>query len=174
MWMGNQGGHVTSYYGQGLQKYTSFQVHATQEVRNIHSFNEGILCLTQTDLRCHLRHGISLFTHTSKNMIDMQCMLQYGSRLLIGGHQEEIIDYDLTRSQETGLIHVGQNGCAILRQHSKFICAGNTAGRVDLRDPNTLSIQHTIEAHGGSLSDFDVKGNYLVTCGFSNRYLFII
>ncbi|KAF7994563.1 hypothetical protein HCN44_004035 [Aphidius gifuensis] len=140
MWMGNQGGHVTSYYGSGLQKYTSFQVHATQEVRHIHSIDEGILCLTQTALRCQLRRGIPL----------------------------KIVDFDLTRGKEASLIHVGENGCAILRHHSKFICAGNTVGRIDLRDPNTLSIEHTIETHGGSLSDFDIQGNYLVTCGFSN------
>lgn len=57
----------------------------------------------------------------------------------------------------------------MLRPHSRFVCAGNPLGRIDLRDPNNLRIEHSLETHSGSLSDFDVQGNLLVTCGFSNR-----
>ena len=101
-------------------------------------------------------------------MIDMQCMLEApGDQLLMGGHQEHIVDYNLARGEETGLIHVGASGCAILRKHSKFICAGSPDGKIELRDPNTLGVEHSFTTHTGSLSDFDVQGNYLATCGFS-------
>lgn len=41
----------------------------------------------------------------SSNMVDMQCMLQISpTRLLMAGHQDKIIDFNLTRGKETGLV----------------------------------------------------------------------
>lgn len=38
-------------------------------------------------------------------MIDMQCMLQIApNRILMGGHQEKIIDFNLTTGKETGYV----------------------------------------------------------------------
>lgn len=40
-------------------------------------------------------------------MNDMQCMLQISpTRLLMGGHQDKIIDFNLTRGKETGLVRI--------------------------------------------------------------------
>ena len=47
VWMGSKSGHVTSYYGTQLQKYTSFQVHPTEEIRNILTFDHSLYILTQ-------------------------------------------------------------------------------------------------------------------------------
>uniref|UniRef100_T1JEQ0 PAN2-PAN3 deadenylation complex catalytic subunit PAN2 n=1 Tax=Strigamia maritima TaxID=126957 RepID=T1JEQ0_STRMM len=144
VWMGNQGGHVTSYYGLGMQKYTSFQVHANNEVRQILPIENGILALMSNSLRCQSRQGIPIYTYSTEAMQEMQCMMQTTeSTLLMGGHQDNLLEIDLNRIEE-------------IRQ-------------VILRDPKTFQPEHVLDAHAGTLSDFDIHENLLITCGFSSR-----
>lgn len=41
--------------------------------------------------------------------------------------------------------------------------------QISLRDLRTFKVEHEFDAFSGSLSDFDVHGNLLATCGFSSR-----
>ncbi|XP_057379183.1 PAN2-PAN3 deadenylation complex catalytic subunit PAN2-like isoform X3 [Daphnia carinata] len=170
LWVGNQGGHVTSYYGSSLHKYTSFQVHASQEVRHMVSLDAGLLIITPNTLRCQQRRGVPLFSYSSNNFEDLQCVLQLGqTKVLLGGHQPLLVEFDLITAKETTKFDVGEKGCAILRHHPRFICSGDASGSVSLRDPRTLREEHRFVAHTESLSDFDVHNNLVVTCGFSSR-----
>ena len=99
----------------------------------------------------------------------MQCMIQTGpTNILMGGHQREMVEFDFNTAQELRVVQVDDPGCAILRLSNRYICTGDTSGKVTLRDPNSLKAQHVLPAHSATLSDFDVHGNLLVTCGFSN------
>ena len=88
-----------------MQKYTSFQVHNSEEVRDILTFDEGILALTKSSLRCQMRRGIPIYTHESSNLVEMQCMVQVSSSsILMGGHQCNLINFDYNTGQETQLV----------------------------------------------------------------------
>ncbi|XP_023932627.1 PAN2-PAN3 deadenylation complex catalytic subunit PAN2-like [Lingula anatina] len=170
LWMGNQGGHVTSYYGQGMQKYTSFQVDARFDVRQLLTLDTGVLSLMRNHLRCSHRFGRTLFDYGDERLQDMQCMLQTGGdKLLLGGHQTKMLELDLNSVQVVKEVDVEEAGCAIMRQTNKYLFSGDTSGKVTLRDPRTLKSEHVLEAHTGTLSDMDVHENLLITCGFTSR-----
>ncbi|XP_015791797.1 PAN2-PAN3 deadenylation complex catalytic subunit PAN2 isoform X3 [Tetranychus urticae] len=174
LWMGNTGSHVTSYYGYTLQKYTSFQVHSVNDIRSLLTADFGLLSLTQNTLRLNIRRGLTLFTHSSELLKDMQAMTILPSGLvLIGGQQKQLIEFDLERIKQVRITDIEEDGCVIIRKHPKFVCCGDIAGKITLRDPNSLKIAHSFSTHSVTLSDFDVHGNYLVSCGYSNRHLYV-
>lgn len=171
LWMGNGGGHVTSYYSDRLQKYTSFSAHRGRDVRQICPLDMLVLSLSDCCLKANISRGLTRFTHRSANLVNMQCMLplQGGTSVLLGGHQEKLVCFDLTQTKESQLVDAGDTGCVLLRRHSRYICCGNTAGLVTLRDPRSLRVQHSLETHSVSVNDLDVYDNLLVTCGYSLR-----
>jgi PAB-dependent poly(A)-specific ribonuclease subunit 2 len=167
LWTGSTNGFVTSYYGPTMQKYTSFRVNQSEMVHQIETSAQGIFALTSTTLRHQIRRGIPKFTYRSKNLNDALCMSQLSpSRMLLAGHQQHIIDLDLETLTEQQL--VDSSGCAIIRHHSRFLCCGNVNGCISLRDPVSLNEEHQLMTHSASLNDFDVQGNYLISCGFSD------
>ncbi|CAH0715721.1 unnamed protein product, partial [Brenthis ino] len=169
VWMGNQGGHVTSYYGPTMQKYTSFQIHANEEVRDILTVDAGIYCLTKSTLRHQIRRGIPRHTHKSANMTDMQCLFQVNShKFLMGGHQDKLLELDLNKMAET-VIKVPEDGCAVLRSGGgSLVACGSANGMVALRDIRSPGkAEHTFRAHTACLSDLDMQGDQLITCGFT-------
>lgn len=168
IWTANTSGYVSSYFGASMQRYTAFRVHQSEIVHQIETNDQGIFALTSSSLRHQIRRGIPKFTFRSKNLTDAVCMLQHpvsSSRLLIAGHQPALIDLDLETLTEQQLVDSG--GCAILRHHNRFLCCGDVSGNISLRDPTTLQEEHALQTHSASLNDFDVQGNYLISCGFS-------
>lgn len=132
LWMGNSSGHLTSYYTYGLDKYTSFHIDFNSDIRDTLTTESGILSLTQTQLRLSIRRGLTVFTHKSELLQNMQCMtmLQSSGLLLMGGHQEQMIELDLERMKQVRITSIAEGGCVVMRQHPKFICSGSVNGKV--------------------------------------------
>ena len=107
--------------------------------------------------------------------------LNQQERFFLGGFSENIYDFDIERLRVLRQLNIGdeQTDCILIKSSSSpsnpslsssrngILCTGSSNGQIILRDPFTLKIINKFHPHSGSLSDFDVHGNYLVSCGFS-------
>ncbi|XP_053411921.1 PAN2-PAN3 deadenylation complex catalytic subunit PAN2 isoform X3 [Nycticebus coucang] len=170
LWVGSHGGHATSFFGPALERYSSFQVNGSDDIRQIQSMENGILFLTKNNLKYTARGGLIVFDYLLDESEDMHSLLLTdSSTLLIGGLQNHILEIDLNTVQETQKYAVETPGVTIMRQTNRFFFCGYTSGKVSLRDLRTFKVEHEFDAFSGSLSDFDVHGNLLAACGFSSR-----
>nr|XP_014348135.1 PREDICTED: PAB-dependent poly(A)-specific ribonuclease subunit PAN2 [Latimeria chalumnae] len=170
LWVGNHGGHATSFFGPTMDRYSSFQVNSTDDIRQIQSLENGVLFLTKSNLKCLTRGGLIMFDYVMDESVDMHSLLLTDNNtVLLGGLQNHISEIDLNSVQETQKYNVDVPGVTIMRQSNRFFFCGHTSGKVSLRDLRTFKLEHEFDAYSGSLSDFDVHGNLLVTCGFSSR-----
>uniref|UniRef100_A0A8C6V6P3 PAN2-PAN3 deadenylation complex catalytic subunit PAN2 n=1 Tax=Naja naja TaxID=35670 RepID=A0A8C6V6P3_NAJNA len=170
LWVGNHGGHATSFFGPALERYSSFQVHSSDDIRQIQSLENGVLFLTKNNLKYMSRGGLIIFDYLMDESEDMHSLLLTDpGTLLVGGLTSHVIEIDLNTVQETQKYSVEIPGVTIMRQSNRFFFCGHTSGKVSLRDLRTFAVEHEFDAYSGSLSDFDVHGNLLVTCGFSSR-----
>lgn len=169
LWSGNVSGHVTSYFSDQLTKYTSFSVGSDDPALQLLTGDFGLLCLLKDELKLRNRRGIPKFSYSSSTFKDMLCMSKLPSQLiLLGGLAQNLIEFDLERKRQirTTELDSKEVGCCLIRQHPKFICCADIEGRVTLRNTNNLAVTHTFKTHTGQIADFDVHGNYLVTCGY--------
>jgi len=179
LWCGNQRGYIASYHGTDFQKYTACRVSMEEDVRMNLSFPQGVLSLTQGTLKGTLRRGLHVFNFNSNStnwgweshhMHDMQCMMMKGEEsVLIGGHHKHVLEVDIIRNQCSGVYEVKDSGVAIFRHTDRFVCGGDSTGKVTVYDKKTMRPEHTLDAHSSCLSDFDIQDNLLITCGFSSR-----
>lgn len=169
LWSGNIAGHVTSYYSEQLTKYTSFSIGSNDPVLQFITGDFGLLSLLKDELKLRNRRGIPKFSYSSSTFRDMLCMSKLPSQLiLLGGLSQNLIEFDLERQRQlrTTELDPKEVGCCLVRQHPKFVCCADLEGRITLRNTNNLAVAHTFKAHTGQIADFDVHGNYLVTCGY--------
>uniref|UniRef100_A0A8C3G2V6 PAN2-PAN3 deadenylation complex catalytic subunit PAN2 n=1 Tax=Cyclopterus lumpus TaxID=8103 RepID=A0A8C3G2V6_CYCLU len=170
LWMGNHRGHVTSFFGPTMGRHSSFQAHASDDIRHIHSLETGVLFLSKCNLKCHTRGGLVMFDYPLEEGADMHSLLMTDNNtVLMGGLQNYAVELDLNTVQETQKFTVDVPGVAIMRQTGRFFYCGHTSGKITLRDLRSFKTEHEFDAFSGSLSDFDVHGNLLAACGFSSR-----
>ncbi|RUS20974.1 LOW QUALITY PROTEIN: hypothetical protein BC937DRAFT_93946 [Endogone sp. FLAS-F59071] len=190
VWVGNDRGRVVSYYANGLQRYTSFKTHIDQQVRQLLVNDRGVISLGQNSLQMRSRRGLVKWTINNEDTQNLRCMTTTtlpNSEILVAGQQDNMLVVNVGRGtitrkqlaltvfifvnfhQFNKLLLVEGANIVVMRKSPRLICCGSMSGEVMLRDPRTLRAEQRVQAHTGTLSDLDVSGNLLLTCGFSQR-----
>lgn len=184
-WTGTDDGRVSSFYSSSLSKYTSFKVptDSTPEIKMIFPHRDNnIFVLNSESLNCYSRFGFNIFKHKEVSFQNLQCMFfNQQDRFFLGGFSDQIYDFDIDRLRVLRQLSITdeQKDCILIKGSASspftngsarmgVVCTGSTNGQIIMRDACSLKTLHKFHPHSGSLSDFDVHGNYLVSCGFSS------
>ena len=87
--------------------------------------------------------------------------------VLIGSQKNSLLAFNVHRAVIQRQVEMEQGVCGIKRSRYLF-CAGMD-GQLMLLDPRSYKVEHRIAAHSGGFIDFDISGDTIVTCGFSDR-----
>ena len=88
--------------------------------------------------------------------------------VLMGSLKGSILALNLEQRRVCNNVHTAGEVC-LLKASERYICCGETSGIVGLHDPYSLRRVHTLTTHKAGLSDMEVIGPYLVTCGLTQR-----
>lgn len=117
------------------------------------------------------RRGLAQWHINQNGMSDLRCM-SFTNRncdeLVVAGCQTHMyrIDVDKGVVLET-LTSQSPVPYTLMRLAGQHICAASHDGSIHLLDPKTLSITHSWRPYAGNVSDMDARGDYLLTCGWS-------
>lgn len=172
IWTGFNTGKVISYYvsSEGtFDKYSSFFCHQT-EIRSILTADFGLITISPESLRMSNRGGVNYAIYSTEHMIDLQTVmfLHPGSSgtVVLGGATHMLV-FDIAGSRFLKEVPISY-GIMKIKPGSLLSCAHNN-GLITLRDPKSFNIQSTIQAYSGGITDMDINGELLITCGWSGR-----
>uniref|UniRef100_A0A5S6QMB8 PAN2-PAN3 deadenylation complex catalytic subunit PAN2 N-terminal domain-containing protein n=1 Tax=Trichuris muris TaxID=70415 RepID=A0A5S6QMB8_TRIMR len=170
LWAGNQNGHLTSYNGWLLSKYTSFQALSDQELRSLLFNDNGVLILGKSAIKMMTRQGLSVFICNFADTFDFQCFVVnpfLPDMIIIGGLQPTLSIFSMETCTEILQVILEEQDCVVMRNTDALLVTGHSNGKVCLRDPMNMHLLSELQPHSGSLSDVAYFDNKLVTCGFS-------
>ena len=165
-------GRVAAFYGPELQRYVSVKAHIGEgPVRQFLFHERGILSIAANSVHLTSRKGLTQWHLSHPSMVDLRCMsfTSNSSQVLVGGCQSVMLVVGIDKGQVISQLPSEAN-YTIMRR-SRYICAATEGGTVNVLDPTDFTILKSWKAHGAAINDMDVRGDFLVTCGFSVRHL---
>ena len=187
VWCGDTSGYVrslssvkTSPYSIQLYPYTKFRTNIlNQPIIQILSHREGVLSLLNDQLSIYNRRGVP------RNAVNSMSFKESNGRELfkdlktmsfncnsfneiVVGTELDLIKVDMNKSNLVQQFnHTGK--VAMVKEAPKLLALASSTGSLELFDPTSNSSIKTFSAHNGYMSDMDIKGNYIATCGNSIR-----
>lgn len=165
-----------------LYRYTKFHgLNLRNPIIKLANHQRGVLSLLNTSISFNSRRGPShaLITEKSfeKNSVksnnpfqSITCMTLAHSTsndLIVGGNNS-LFKVDLNKPS-TYLSFSQDGGLSFINYSSKLLTLGRSSGALEVFDPVSDSSVKLFSSNNGLLSDIDVKGNYVATCGYSAR-----
>lgn len=190
IWCGDSAGYSSSFtpspqdngsYGVHvpLFRYTKFQALARGAPIIQHlNHQRGVLALLNSAISFHSRRGLTNAWITAplldapsqplfSNLTCMTLAYSTSSDLIVGGNTS-LFKVDLQKPQTVQpFSHRGD--LSFINYLAKMLTLGNLSGALEIFDPLANASVKTFAGHNGLLSDLDVKGNYVATCGYSVR-----
>lgn len=137
-------------------------------IRQIVPDPAGVFTVAEGGVGLTTRNGVPRLRLTTPAMEQLQCAIDSGqNKYLLAGLQNKMLIVDTERGKVIKEIET-ESHTAVLRR-SRLVVCGAPSGEVLFRDPRSFDIEHRLTAHTAGLSDIDVTGYYLATCGYSQR-----
>eukprot|EP00906_Rhabdomonas_costata_P017609 RCo025415 len=178
LWSASEAGRVTSSVpffreepdeGPLWNKYSSFQAHS-QPVSQLRAENWGVLSLSQGALRVHAKGGLPTHIFSDEGFTNLltfayaEPMVQ--TTVVLGGNIPSLLAYDIHQNMPVASVGTTQ-GTAVLKNPGRCLVCGGTAGDISMRDPLSLKEQSVFRQAHATISDVDVKGTLVASCGFT-------
>lgn len=177
LWIGDAAGRVTAYNHPDYSKYSSVKTMAT-EIKELKLFSQQqqqyMVSLGANGFKVTTRGGLVKHHYANDTVFANQllaCETLPQNKIVLAGNLTHLYMYDvvtqkLIKNSDT----LSQGICRLEYKNPNILACAGVLGEMSIRDSRTLKEEHKFDAHTGSISDIDIKGDFLVTCGYSNRY----
>ncbi|KAI5954629.1 PAN2 [Candida jiufengensis] len=171
-------GQPTSPFHTQLFPYTKFQTNTEdQSISQILSHKDGIYSLSNDQLIFNNRRGLhkqsfdpDFFKEGGESFKKLNSMTFNCNSLndIVLGTETSLLKIDMNKP--TILEKFDHEGkISLLNNTPRFLTLANGNGSLELFDSTSNSSLKTFSAHNGLITDMDVRGNYIATCGYSIR-----
>lgn len=186
LWCGDSKGTTRSFTPQSnsiplpypalqLSQYSKFKTSlGTAPVKQYLNHQKGILSLLHNCVNFNNRRGLGQLSLTGElfkesRFNNLTCMTfnpNTNNDLVIAG--DSLFKVDLLKPNiVTTYNHTGK--ISKIDNTSKYLTLGRSNGEIEIFDPISNQTVKSFYGHNGLLSDIDVQGNYIASCGYSMR-----